>query len=148
LIDPNKRAALAGLLGRWTVSISAQQEASNAVRVARGERGISQRRFWEHLLHDEADFARHIEYCYISPLKHRPATRVRDWPSIPHFIATSARDCFRKIGAATSKRWVSSANDDDRVATRAEPLCRLAVRKWRITLRSNPPLSCDRDASS
>jgi putative transposase len=43
-------------------------------------RGIWQRRFWEHLIRDEADYALHIEYCYINPLKHRLVTRVRDWP--------------------------------------------------------------------
>ena len=57
-----------------------KQEARGAVRVARNERGIWQRRFWEHLIRDEADYARHIEYCYINPLEHGLVTRVRDWP--------------------------------------------------------------------
>jgi putative transposase len=57
-----------------------KQERLGAVRKARGERGIWQRRFWEHLIRDEADDARHVEYCYINPLKHRLVTRVRDWP--------------------------------------------------------------------
>jgi putative transposase len=35
---------------------------------------------WEHLIRDEADYARHVEYCYINPLKHRLVTQVRDWP--------------------------------------------------------------------
>src|SRR5882672_8187863 len=30
------------------------------VRKARGERGIWQRRFWEHLIRNETDYARHI----------------------------------------------------------------------------------------
>ena len=50
------------------------------VRQARGERGIWQRRFWEHLIRNEADYARHIEYCYINPVKHGLVRRVRDWP--------------------------------------------------------------------
>jgi len=29
---------------------------------------------------DEADYARHVEYCYINPLKHGLVARVRDWP--------------------------------------------------------------------
>jgi putative transposase len=57
-----------------------KQEALNAVRIARNERGIWQRRFWEHLIRDEADYARHVEYCYINPLKHGFVTRVCDWP--------------------------------------------------------------------
>jgi putative transposase len=50
------------------------------VRQARGERGIWQRRFWEHLIRDDADYARHVEYCYINPMKHRLVRRVTDWP--------------------------------------------------------------------
>lgn len=57
-----------------------KQERLNRVRRERGERGIWQRRFWEHLIRDETDYARHVEYCYINPVKHGLVTRVRDWP--------------------------------------------------------------------
>lgn len=57
-----------------------KQERLSAVRKKRGERGIWQRRFWEHLIRDEADYGRHVEYCYINPVKHRLVTRVQDWP--------------------------------------------------------------------
>jgi putative transposase len=50
------------------------------VWTARRERGIWQRRFWEHLIRDEDDYARHIEYCYINPVKHNLVRRVSDWP--------------------------------------------------------------------
>jgi putative transposase len=56
------------------------QERRSAVRKARRERGIWQRRFWEHLIRDEGDYARHVEYCYINPIKHGLVTRVQDWP--------------------------------------------------------------------
>ena len=55
-------------------------ERRSAVRIARGERGIWQRRFWEHLIRDDEDFRRHVEYCYINPVKRGLVTRVRDWP--------------------------------------------------------------------
>ncbi|MBR0756980.1 transposase [Bradyrhizobium jicamae] len=55
-------------------------ERLNTVRFARHERGIWQRRFWEHLIRDEVDYARHVEYCYINPQKHGHVTRVCDWP--------------------------------------------------------------------
>jgi len=55
-------------------------EPLTAVRLARGERGIWQRRFWEHLIRDEGDYARHVEYCYINPMKHGLVCRVCDWP--------------------------------------------------------------------
>jgi putative transposase len=57
-----------------------KQERLSTVRQARNERGIWQRRFWEHLIRDDADYARHIEYCYINPVKHGLVTQVRDWP--------------------------------------------------------------------
>jgi putative transposase len=49
-------------------------------RAAKGERGIWQRRYWEHTIRDESDFARHIDYIHINPIKHGLVTRVRDWP--------------------------------------------------------------------
>jgi putative transposase len=55
-------------------------ERPSRVREARGERGIWQRRFWEHLIRDENDYARHVEYCYINPVKHGYVTKVADWP--------------------------------------------------------------------
>jgi putative transposase len=55
-------------------------ECLSSVREARGERGIWQRRFWEHLIRDENDYARHVEYYYINPVKHGHVTRVADWP--------------------------------------------------------------------
>ena len=39
-----------------------KQERLSAVRVARNERGISTRRFWEHLIRDPTDYPRHVEY--------------------------------------------------------------------------------------
>jgi len=49
-------------------------------RAAKGERGIWQRRYWEHTIRDENDFARHVDYIHINPLKHRLVARVKDWP--------------------------------------------------------------------
>ena len=65
--------------GRFAKALPKQEQRS-AVRVARNERGIWQNRFWEHLIRDEADYARHVEYCYINPVKHGLVSRVRDWP--------------------------------------------------------------------
>lgn len=55
-------------------------ERRSAVRVARGERGIWQRRFWEHLIRDERDFAAHMDYVHFNPVKHGHVARVADWP--------------------------------------------------------------------
>jgi putative transposase len=55
-------------------------ERRSAVRVARGERGIWQRRYWEHLIRDEHDFAAHVDYVHFNPVKHGHVGRVIDWP--------------------------------------------------------------------
>jgi putative transposase len=55
-------------------------EKRSAVRVRRGERGIWQRRYWEHLIRDEADYRAHMDYVHINPVKHGLVKRVADWP--------------------------------------------------------------------
>ena len=55
-------------------------EQLSAVRVKRGERGIWQRRYWEHLIRDEADFRAHMDYVHINPVKHGLVKCVSDWP--------------------------------------------------------------------
>jgi putative transposase len=57
-------------------------------RSSKGERGIWQRRYWEHTLRDENDFARHVDYIHFNPIKHGHVTQVADWPhsSFHHFV--------------------------------------------------------------
>jgi putative transposase len=55
-------------------------EPVSASRAAKRERGIWQRRYWEHTIRDENDLVRHIDYVHINPLKHGFVERVRDWP--------------------------------------------------------------------
>ena len=49
-------------------------------RVARRERGIWQRRYWEHLIRDDNDLRRHVEYIHFNPVKHGHSPRAIDWP--------------------------------------------------------------------
>ncbi len=55
-------------------------EERSASREQRGERGIWQRRFWEHLIRNEDDYARHVDYVHFNPVKHGRVGRVADWP--------------------------------------------------------------------
>ncbi len=50
------------------------------LRVAKGEVGIWQRRFWEHHIRDQADFDAHLRYCSLNPVKHGLVERPEDWP--------------------------------------------------------------------
>jgi putative transposase len=71
---------------RWRLIKSAlsrtlpRDERISASRASKGERGIWQRRYWEHTLRDERDFARHVDYIHFNPVKHGHVARVRDWP--------------------------------------------------------------------
>ena len=49
-------------------------------RSRRGERGVWQRRYWEHTLRDEGDFTRHADYIHFNPVKHGHVGHVKDWP--------------------------------------------------------------------
>ena len=49
-------------------------------REVKGERGIWQRRYWEHTLRDESDFERHCDYIHFNPVKHGHAETAREWP--------------------------------------------------------------------
>jgi len=51
-----------------------------ASRLRKRERGIWQRRFWEHRIRDENDYRRHVDYVHINPLKHGYVEQVIDWP--------------------------------------------------------------------
>lgn len=64
------------------------EEFRSVSRVSRGERGIWQRRFYEHLLRDEDDFAAHVDYIHYNPVKHGHVERPVDWPysSIHRYI--------------------------------------------------------------
>ena len=55
-------------------------EPRSAVRIVRGERGIWQRRYWEHLIRDEKDFCAHVDYVHINPMKHGLVDSVQEWP--------------------------------------------------------------------
>jgi putative transposase len=55
-------------------------ERTSHSRMTKGERGIWQRRFWEHTVRDEIDFERHCDYIHFNPVKHGYVNRVRDWP--------------------------------------------------------------------
>lgn len=75
--------------GRWSLIKSgfsraiARSEAVPVSRAAKRERGIWQRRFWEHLIRDEVDLQRHVDYVHINPVKHGYAKRASDWPHSP-----------------------------------------------------------------
>ena len=57
-----------------------QEAPRSQSRRNRDERGIWQRRFWEHLLVDEEDFIAHMDYIHYNPVKHGVADSPWAWP--------------------------------------------------------------------
>lgn len=49
-------------------------------REMKRERGIWQRRYWEHRIRGEDDLARHVAYIHFNPVKHGYVKRATDWP--------------------------------------------------------------------
>ncbi len=49
-------------------------------RRARGERGVLQPRYWEHLIRDERDLFQHRDYIHMNPVKHGYVEHPVDWP--------------------------------------------------------------------
>jgi len=60
--------------------VDANDSERPASRVRRREIDFWQRRFWEHLLRDDSDYERHVDYVHFNPVKHGHAERPVDWP--------------------------------------------------------------------
>ncbi len=76
--DENFSVRWSSIKGGFSRGLDAQ--ARSASKVAKREKGIWQRRYWEHAIRDEADFERHVDYIHYNPVKHGYVARVADWP--------------------------------------------------------------------
>ena len=74
--------------GRFSRALPAGEVVSQS-RQRRGERGIWQRRYWEHAVRDERDFQCHLDYIHYNPVKHGHVSAPVDWPfsSFRRFVA-------------------------------------------------------------
>jgi putative transposase len=79
-------------------------EHRSAVRRTRGERGIWQRRFWEHLIKDEQDLLTHMDYVHFNPVKHGLVDKAHDW-RYSTFHSMFEMVCTRLIGQDNEARW-------------------------------------------
>ncbi len=52
----------------------------NASKARKREKGIWQRRFWEHYIRNEEDWRRHVDYIHFNPVKHGYVSEPQDWP--------------------------------------------------------------------
>ncbi|SET15206.1 putative transposase [Nitrosomonas marina] len=66
-----------------------KNEHRSVSRKKKGERGIWQRRYWEHMIRNDNDYARHVDYIHFNPVKHGYVDHAVDWAwsSIHRYIA-------------------------------------------------------------
>jgi putative transposase len=70
---------------RWSLiksnfSRAIEPQARSQSQMSKREKGIWQRRYWEHAIRDEADLDRHVDYIHFNPVKHGHVSRVSEWP--------------------------------------------------------------------
>ncbi|MEN8168780.1 MAG: transposase [Pseudomonadota bacterium] len=65
---------------RWREIKKATSRAIASTADQRHERSVWQRRFWEHLIRDEEDWRRYLDYIHYNPVKHGLAKHPYDWP--------------------------------------------------------------------
>ena len=86
-----------------------KNERISTSRQAKRERGIWQRRYWEHQIQDDADLARHVDYIHYNPVKHGWVVRAVDWPysTLHGYIerGMAAVDWGGQVGDATAEGW-------------------------------------------
>ena len=82
--------------GRWRAIKSAFSkslpniEQRSEVMSRRGERGVWQRRYWEHTIRDDRDYAAHMDYIHFNPVRHGFVAKPGDWPFSSFRRAVSA----------------------------------------------------------
>ena len=69
-----------GLIKRSFSSGLPAATARSESKILKREKGIWQRRFWEHQIRDDLDLQRHVDYVHYNPVKHGLVPRVKDWP--------------------------------------------------------------------
>ncbi len=76
----NYSSIIASLKGNFSRQIP--QQANEYISISRQnkrERGIWQRRFWEHKIRNDLDYQRHIDYIHYNPVKHGYVSIPSQW---------------------------------------------------------------------
>ena len=89
LLSPKDGVEVPRIVGSFKRAVIARLENSPT---AVGGRAW-QRRYYDHLIRDEQDFSRHLDYLHYNPVKHRLVRRAADW-SWSSFHAWRARGIY------------------------------------------------------
>jgi putative transposase len=79
---------------------SGTDKVANPSRTKKREKPVWQRRYWEHLIRDEHDWRKHMDYIHYNPVKHGIVNAPIQWPY------SSFKQCVKK--GWYSSEWGSS----------------------------------------
>lgn len=52
---------------------------NNKSKISKREKGVWQRRYWEHTIRSEEDLQKHIDYIHFNPIKHNLVNEIKNW---------------------------------------------------------------------
>jgi len=81
-MDKDYSSRWAGIKSRFTrlwLANGMAEAGQSESRYKKRERGVWQRRFWEHQLRDWDDLSAHVKYIHFNPVKHGFVEHPRDW---------------------------------------------------------------------
>jgi putative transposase len=88
------------------------QESISPIQKNRRERGIWQKRFWEHLIRDELDFEYHVNYIHYNPVKHGHVDHPVDCGLIQASIDLFEMGFFLLIGRVKYSLYLYLGNNE------------------------------------
>lgn len=109
ILKPQKIQEFSVIVGsikrRFTKALDEQFKDKNISnsKIKRKEKGVWQRRFYEHIIRDEEDLYTHLDYMHYNPVKHGYVKNVKDWDfsSFGKFVKLKNYDinwgCFEDI---------------------------------------------------
>ena len=77
--------------------VKIQKQELSESKIKKGEKGVWQRRYWEHTIRNEKDLHKHLDYIHFNPIKHNIITALNDYKY-------STFDKFVKLGFY-DKNW-------------------------------------------
>jgi putative transposase len=95
--DADFSTRLASIKAQFTrayLDAGGTEQARSDSRVRHRNRGVWQRRFWEHVIRDETDLNHHLDYIHYNPVKHGVASCPHAWPhsSFHRFVEQAGYD--------------------------------------------------------
>ena len=76
---PKRWKLIKGMFTRRYLKAGGQEGTRNLSRRGKREAAVWQRRYWEHTIRNDIDFARHVDYIHFNPVKHGYVSTPVDW---------------------------------------------------------------------